>query len=742
MQDVDEPLVDEAMKKEEVTGGGRKKGSRGNKGLQAKEVETSKRGRPSSLKEGVDGRRRRERLAKEVKEASEPPTTEEEEIPPPVHLDQPAQAQVVEAAVLEVEEPQVEVAHQPQVVPAESVRVSESLASTDRASASPPCEVDFVFIFIHSHLFLIIHTPNMFFIQVSSTTAMEEVTSAPATVSAPMTRIVEGIIAETSEPVEIEEDDDDDDEDLGLCIVSEAGEEIDDREPRREVAVETSSIHQTEDIAEEETEVNEDIINKQPEKADDNAEVLPGMSDEEVNAEPGTSDQAGEEIDDVEPHSESGAKKDLTKDSIDPVSLLSSGISITVIDRKKKVVSGEKKKEEEEVEEEEEKADLSSDISVTVVPKAKADEKLGKFVIKMKSDKDLLEPEKPAEKKPLVQQRKRLSEEERANPPDPIVTISKVAGGATRSTPSPSGTRKLGPSPGPASSPGPRPHHRGLTHHMGPRPPIMGPHLMRGQFPRPPRPPMLGGLPNLQPRPAGPLSGPPSLPSKAGPVAEQMNNVAGKLADYMRHSLEDMFREVGTASPEATIKGLQMELEKMQWRHQQELAEVKHNADLVLMEMRQSMEVEKQRGLMDTRKQAEIDKQRAIVDTKKKQWCAMCGKEAIFYCCWNTSYCDYPCQQAHWPSHMSSCAQGGGGEGQQADVAQDATEQQQQHQAALGTHFLAGATGLRGSSGRGPRPPTPGRGPGRPPGSGVGGLRFPMRPTLPTQMSFSRPYFL
>merc|ERR1719394_1807449 len=84
-------------------------------------------------------------------------------------------------------------------------------------------------------------------------------------------------------------------------------------------------------------EVNEDIIDKQPEKAEDSAEVLPGMSDEEVIAEPATSAQASEEIDDVEPHSESGAKKDLTKDSIDPVSLLSSGISITVIDRKKKV---------------------------------------------------------------------------------------------------------------------------------------------------------------------------------------------------------------------------------------------------------------------------------------------------------------------------------------------------------------------------------------------------------------------
>ena len=30
--------------------------------------------------------------------------------------------------------------------------------------------------------------------------------------------------------------------------------------------------------------------------------------------------------------------------------------------------------------------------------------------------------------------------------------------------------------------------------------------------------------------------------------------------------------------------------------------------------------------------------------------------QAIFYCCWNTAYCDYPCQQAHWPKHMTTCA--------------------------------------------------------------------------------------
>ena len=36
-------------------------------------------------------------------------------------------------------------------------------------------------------------------------------------------------------------------------------------------------------------------------------------------------------------------------------------------------------------------------------------------------------------------------------------------------------------------------------------------------------------------------------------------------------------------------------MEKMQWRQQQELAEVKHNADLLMMELRQTVEAEKQK---------------------------------------------------------------------------------------------------------------------------------------------------
>uniref|UniRef100_A0A4W4HKE7 Protein kinase C binding protein 1, like n=1 Tax=Electrophorus electricus TaxID=8005 RepID=A0A4W4HKE7_ELEEL len=108
-----------------------------------------------------------------------------------------------------------------------------------------------------------------------------------------------------------------------------------------------------------------------------------------------------------------------------------------------------------------------------------------------------------------------------------------------------------------------------------------------------------------------------------------------------------------------SIRRLRIEIEKLQWLHQQELSEMKHNLELTMAEMRQSLEQERERLVSEVRKQMEGEKQQAVDETKKKQWCANCKKEAIFYCCWNTSYCDYPCQQAHWPEHMKSCTQSG-----------------------------------------------------------------------------------
>lgn len=151
---------------------------------------------------------------------------------------------------------------------------------------------------------------------------------------------------------------------------------------------------------------------------------------------------------------------------------------------------------------------------------------------------------------------------------------------------------------------------------------------------------------------------------------------------------------VGLHLPECTsgfqIRRLRIEIEKLQWLHQQELSEMKHNlgeilnipwiqsflcvfqwwfffflsqtsfcVELTMAEMRQSLEQERERLVSEVKKQTEVEKQQAVDETKKKQWCANCRKEAIFYCCWNTSYCDYPCQQAHWPEHMKSCTQSG-----------------------------------------------------------------------------------
>lgn len=116
---------------------------------------------------------------------------------------------------------------------------------------------------------------------------------------------------------------------------------------------------------------------------------------------------------------------------------------------------------------------------------------------------------------------------------------------------------------------------------------------------------------------------------------------------------------------------LQKQLEHCNRMHHENLKEMKHNSDLVLMEVRESWVDEKERAVREERKRAEVEKNlliakhdqekdellKQIVEIKKKQWCANCLKEANLYCCWNTSYCDYPCQREHWRQHLGSCQQ-------------------------------------------------------------------------------------
>uniref|UniRef100_A0A671KUI1 Protein kinase C-binding protein 1-like n=1 Tax=Sinocyclocheilus anshuiensis TaxID=1608454 RepID=A0A671KUI1_9TELE len=140
-------------------------------------------------------------------------------------------------------------------------------------------------------------------------------------------------------------------------------------------------------------------------------------------------------------------------------------------------------------------------------------------------------------------------------------------------------------------------------------------------------------------------------------------SVKGKyltVMDVIKGTMTEIYNDLSkstTGNTIAEIRRLRIEIEKLQWLHQQELSEMKHNLELTMAEMRQSLEQERERLVSEVKKQMEMEKQQAVDETKKKQWCANCKKEPIFYCCWNTSYCDYPCQQAHWPEHMKSCTQ-------------------------------------------------------------------------------------
>ncbi|XP_072522669.1 MYND-type zinc finger-containing chromatin reader ZMYND8 isoform X2 [Salminus brasiliensis] len=156
------------------------------------------------------------------------------------------------------------------------------------------------------------------------------------------------------------------------------------------------------------------------------------------------------------------------------------------------------------------------------------------------------------------------------------------------------------------------------------------------------------------------MAGDLQIPTTSADVAADIAKYTNKIMDAIKGTMTEIYNDLSKSTSGNTIaeiRRLRIEIEKLQWLHQQELSEMKHNLELTMAEMRQSLEQERERLVAEVKKQMEMEKQQAVDETKKKQWCANCKKEAIFYCCWNTSYCDYPCQQAHWPEHMKSCTQ-------------------------------------------------------------------------------------
>ncbi|CAG4921978.1 unnamed protein product [Colias eurytheme] len=168
-------------------------------------------------------------------------------------------------------------------------------------------------------------------------------------------------------------------------------------------------------------------------------------------------------------------------------------------------------------------------------------------------------------------------------------------------------------------------------------------------------------LPRLQQRPllnpfdsATPIGSVPP-PSTAGPLTAKLNQNAVKLTDFFRTLLEDSLDKIN--EPAAVVTSLKVQLEQLQWKHKQEIEELKHNYELSLVEMRASFDKEKARVVSEARRSAQVELEAAVKAAKTKQWCANCMQESQYYCCWNTSYCDYGCQRAHWPHHAALCTQ-------------------------------------------------------------------------------------
>jgi vacuolar-type H+-ATPase subunit H len=437
--------------------------------------------------------------------------------------------------------------------------------------------------------------------------------------------------------------------------------------------------------------------------------------------------------------SDSGEKQE--EDGIDETTskLLASGISISLIKKKKPgqpevTKDGDKSLPEEKSEEKKTPLEVGPHISVTMVSKSSESTSSGKFTLSLKSPSDLLDPSKSDAKSPnniLLEDLKDTISVSRVNKSPAASTVTTTHVTNSNSKPLSQQQQPMMMSPG-----------MGFPMQVGPRGiPMMPPNQS----------PM--GMPGLQPRPTGPLMRP-NLPLSSGTVSDQLKLVASGLADYMRIGLEDLLRELSSqGSPEATIKGLQLELEKMQWRHNQEVAEMKQNVDMMLKEMKGNIEKENARTIEQYKKQAEMEKQKAISETKKKQWCANCTKEAIFYCCWNTSYCDYPCQQAHWPSHMSTCSQANNDDDSSGAAAQEIVPDQK-FTSSASTNSMTSITNdqMVGnmSMQRQNMSMAASMGFNMPGMMGIRqqgmGIRAPMgvsiRPGMPGQLTISRPYFM
>lgn len=125
-----------------------------------------------------------------------------------------------------------------------------------------------------------------------------------------------------------------------------------------------------------------------------------------------------------------------------------------------------------------------------------------------------------------------------------------------------------------------------------------------------------------------------------------------KLADYKAYQEKEFQARLEKAVEEAIGSA------QKKWETERSVSEAEtsaQNEELIEEARKEEREKLQQEHAKEINQLKEKHKEE-ISQTKKRQWCINCEQEAMYHCCWNTSYCSIQCQQIHWhKEHKRLC---------------------------------------------------------------------------------------
>ncbi|XP_072029211.1 zinc finger MYND domain-containing protein 11-like [Amphiura filiformis] len=152
----------------------------------------------------------------------------------------------------------------------------------------------------------------------------------------------------------------------------------------------------------------------------------------------------------------------------------------------------------------------------------------------------------------------------------------------------------------------------------------------------------------------------------AAAVAAAAKKKNGKKEKEKEKEKDDIAEKIEKAVADALKKA------EKEWESEKQKA-IKEAVKTAVKEKTESMEVDIENVKTEAKKDKEDQEQEMetlktkyeeeiaqlkeeISQTKKRQWCINCEQEAMYHCCWNTSYCSITCQQNHWhKEHKRLC---------------------------------------------------------------------------------------